>query len=360
MILILSEVWALVRGRLMFTFLSFITAAVCAASIVVGVGGAEATRSEILASLDAPSQRLIVVTDDGGSAGISEDSTKNLLRASTVEWAVAASELADTALASAPLTRIPTRWIDVLPKPVRVVAGRAPAHGEATIPIELARSSGLNGPWGSVVARSGTTHPIVGLTETNETLGPIDNTAFIVAGRATFRISRVIVQVSGSAAVESTRTYTRDAIAPVDDSAVAIVSTDSDAQVQLGVADGLARNRRRAGVASLIAASVLNAANGFALVSSQRRRFGLTRALGATRSRIAVLILGFSLLTAGTGGLAGTALAALAQAWRTSLLPTGGFLMAGALAVSLSSMVGTLGPAIVAGREDPVAVLRSP
>ena len=99
-------------------------------------------------------------------------------------------------------------------------------------------------------------------------------------------------------------------------------------------------------------------------VLERRAEIGLRRALGATRSHVAIQFLGEAVLLAGLGGVAGCVLGsaltmgfAFANCWRLELPPW--LFVSGLGAAMLVGTISGLYPALRASRLPPMEALRS-
>ncbi len=357
----LEDVARLWRARPLLTVLLMVVSAVCAGILILGVGAASTTEQRVRDTLEAPSQRIAIVTDASQDIGIDSTAAERVSDATGIDWAIVVGQLVDTSVPAQPDTPIPTRpYTGQLPAPIRMLSGRLPQPGEAVVPESSALASGLDGPWGQLEIGPALSVPIVGIIHDAPDTPLIGSVALVATSPEDLDPSRIIAQVSTSAALPASLPLLRSAANTDRAEDLEVTTTDADTRIRLELVSELADNRRRIGRATLGIATLLSFVTAVVLVSAHQRRFGLQRALGASRPAIVGSISAFAFITATIGASAGAA-ASIIIAGLTDLDPAEPrFIVAGIGAVAVAAIVGALPPAIAAAFKDPVSVLRSP
>ena len=365
MLALVRDSWANVRAR---PGSSAATAAVIALICLVTLattGRTAATENQVISTVDSLGTRMITVIDNNGEAGIDASVVEILAGVEGVEWVFALGPADDATLpgmASA-RTGVPVSartYMGELPVEVGQVLGRPARPGEAVAGVEAANQLGLDLGAGTASTKSAQI-PVVG---TFEATGPLAALNGMVLVNDTSGARRTVRYVY----VRSAASYDVQGVAELIQ---ALVPAQQPNQVEVEVADGalqlrsvlsgtLGQSSRQLMATVLGVGLVLVWITLTGAVNSRRRDFGRQRALGASRSAIVTMVLAQAAIAGAIGVVLGTA-GGLAATWAIAgALPRTAFIL-GLMGLSLLvTILGAMGPAIVASRRDPVRILRVP
>ncbi len=357
----LEDVARLWRSRPLLSVLLIVISAVCAGILILGVGAASTTEQRVRGTLEAPSQRIAIVTDPGQDIGINPTAADLIANTTGFDWVIVVGELLDTSVPAQPDNPIPTRpYTGQLPAPINLLSGRLPQPGEAVVPESLASASGIDGPWGQLDLGPALSAPIVGIVHDAPDTPIIGSVALVAAKPEDLDPSRILAQVSSSAELPNSIPLLRSAANADRADDLEVATTDADTRIRLDLASELADNRRRIGRATLGIAALLSFVTAVVLVSAHQRRFGLQRALGASRPAIVGSITAFAVTSSAIGAGIGAAASRIAAGLSDLDPAEPRFTAASITAVGIAATIGAVPPAIVAAFKDPVSVLRSP
>jgi putative ABC transport system permease protein len=341
-----------------------IVAAVCCVTLAT-TGQSAAAEARVLRGIDAAGTRLIVVEDDTGQGGISVASIAQIAAVSGVSWVVgftAVLDVRNSALEGV-ATPVPMRaYYGRLPAQV-VVRGRAPNAGEALVGAQASDRLGLTQGVGAVDAPN-QQYAVVGSFSAADPLTFLDRSVLAPGQEVRVfseqdRLRSIYLMVTDVAQVEPVTQALRQVIV----SRTSEYSVATPAQLvalRAVVSDELGTSSRRLMVAVLAVGLLIVAVTLFGAVSARRRDFGRRRALGASRSFIATLVLVQTAITASIGALLGTVLG-VAAVWRLAgSLPSASFVIGVGVLALLASLLAAAAPASVAALRDPVRILRVP
>ncbi len=355
---------------------SLVTALVLA--LVCGVtlsttGQSAAAEARVLQGIDEGGTRVIVVEDADGEGRISATSVARVAALSDVEWVLGLGPVLDVrnaaiATASSP---VPARvFYGQLPAEVRT-GGRAPDAGEALVGREAWEQLGLVHAAGGVTSET-LDAAVVGSFSAANPLQFLDRSVLIAPpaaeeGNTSIRdaaaeqplLRAMYVMVSDVHRVDAITTALRDVIES-QTSQYSVATPAELVEIRAVVADELGASSRRLmlvilGVGLLIIAVTLTGA-----VSQRRRDFGRRRALGATRSAIAVLVLTQTAAASVLGAAVGVAVGLIVVRRLAGSLPSPAFVLGVTTLAILAGLVAALPPACLAATRDPVRILRVP
>lgn len=324
-------------------------------------GRASATENAVLQSVDSLGTRLISVVDATASAGIQPGAVQELSNLEGVEWAFALGPAQDAVLpelesttTGTPITARPI--IGFLPKEFQT-AGRLPRSGEALAGETAIQSLGIR-DYSGAFSVSEQVHPVVGSFTASGPLENLNNTILTVPETDDTPIRYIYLRVATGYDVQS-----------VADAVKAVLPASAPASVTVEVAAGaielrealsgtLTESSRQlmlivlGGGLALIAIAVSSA------VSSRKRDFGRQRAIGATRSAIISLVLIQNAISGAIGSFLGTAVGLIITQLNYQQLPDWRFSVGVFILSLLVAVAGSLIPAFIASRRDPVSILR--
>ncbi len=361
---LLAEAWASARaGKVPTILVAVLVAAMCATTLLT-VGRAAAAQVQVTARLEEAGSRHLVVTDAHAAGFLTDAVVDQAAGLSTVERAVGFTTAVDTTNTAIGVggARVPT-WLVVgdLHAVATLTAGRWPRSGEALVSAAGQAALGLDVPVGAVTtvdAGTATSYPIVGAYTPRAPYGDLA-TGIVVAAPASTVAHRLDVVATTAAGATVTQAAVLDLLHRPDPSDLEVQSPQSLAQVQTQVLGDLAKYNRSLTLLVLLAGALLVAVVALADVLIRRADIGRRRALGAPRWALTWIIIVRSLVGALLGALVGTA-GATVVVLRTGQHPNPTFTAATAVLALLATGLAATVPAVVAARQDPVRVLRTP
>ncbi|HEY3549201.1 MAG TPA: FtsX-like permease family protein [Propionicimonas sp.] len=201
-------------------------------------------------------------------------------------------------------------------------------------------------------------YPIVGEFTARDPYSDLD-TGVVVAAPATTAAHRLDIVAATATQADVTQAAVLAVLARTDPSDLQVQSPASLAQIQAGVLGDLARYNRSLTILVLLAGALLVAVVALADVLIHRTEIGRRRALGAPRWALTSILIGRSLVGALAGAVLGVTSAAIVTI-RMGQRPDVAFTVEIAVLAVLTTALATTIPALIAARQDPVRVLRTP
>lgn len=369
------------RGRALLTAIGI---AIGIASMIAVLGISSSSKADLIAEIDRLGTNLLQVRAGndlfGDSAQLPVESPAMVRRVGPVQEASAVAKLKTDVQRSRLIEE--TNGLDVLVAEPDLVAtldgklatGRFVEHETAHLPVVTLGSvaaerlgiTSLDG--GPVVRIAGRDFAVAGILEPFPLSPDLDRSVFIGAAAATDILGAEVVPTTiflrtDPDQVEAVRAVLPRTVNPGDPNEVE-VSRPSDAlEARAQVDESLQSLLLGLGAVALLVGGVGIANVMVISVLERRGEIGLRRALGATRTHIAVQFVLESVALAALGGLLGAALGvgvtvgyARRQDWLIDI-PVGGLGMGVAAALALGAVAG-LYPAVRAARLDPAEAVR--
>lgn len=335
----------------------------CVLAITLTTGQSAATESQVLERLDDAGARLVRFERTPGARDLPPRAVGLISGLSDVAWVVGSSAPVDgrnVGLGQGG-ERVGFRHlVGALPSEVRLPP-RMPNKDEAVVPPRAAARLGLLQGVGAVELTDRRQLAVVGTFDAHGPLAFLGDSGIVLDTDEVSGLQRIDVLVEDVSAVAAVTSAALRLIAPQDPAEVTVVGAQALADL-----DGLLRRDLRASGRLLLAgvlglSGLLIAAVTTAQALLRSRDLGRRRALGATRSIIAALLVLQTLLPAAVGSVLGAA-AGVAIVWFSAHLspPPLAFLGGAATLATLAAATASVGPAILLGRRDPLAVLRNP
>lgn len=342
------EAFAIAAARRTVTLVVVLIAAVGALIPLAVSAQADKARSEALTALDRPEQRIVTVTDSEfaqQSTTLDPATVSQLGELSIVDRLTALGTVQDTRPVEGWPTseRIPT--VDVLSLDGRhddpCGSVRLPqAYTGSTRTLHLALEPAF-------IAVAGRRQP-----ETHPFADPVLATRNVCdwAGAR-----QVLILVDEPASV----TRLVGLVPSFGGLNLSVTVPDDLEQLRRDVASGLSDSARQIRILAMLGAGLLVGATTFATNATQTRHMARRRALGATRSDIAFLVLAQVAVSVAAGIV--IAVAAVVVGASSLDYPVDGSLAAAvAVTIGLTSLLASLPVALVAANRDPARVLRVP
>lgn len=348
-------------SRVPTALVAVLVAAMCLTTILT-VGRAAAAQDQVQRRLEDAGSRLLAVTDRKDLEFLSATVVEQAGALSTVERAAGFGVPRDVtnAAVGAGGAAAPA-WVVVgdVRAAVSLVQGRWPRPGEALVAVQAQAALGLDVPLGAVATADGVHRwPVVGAFRARSPFTDLD-AGVVVAGAPGEAAHTLRVVATSAAVAPATQAAVVALLDRQDPDELGVTSPTTIAELQGAVVGDLARYNRALVLAVMAAGAVLIGVVSVADVLLRRRDLGRRRALGAPRWAITALVV----IRATCGGLVGAVLAAavgLGLAVRAGHAPPLTFVVGTAVLGVLASAVASVPPAVVAARQDPVRVLRTP
>lgn len=355
-----SEVWRSCLAHPLSSVLTvFVVLAVCATSLA-SVGQSVATEQRLRSLVNDEELRTVFVSDLARTGGIPRDAVLRLSNLGGVDWVVGlgrAEDVQDTQLPSGVGTPVVLREVIAFGLPGS--DGLESVDRGALATAGALRRLGKERAVGAVRTSEGAEIAIVGTIDL-----PADVPAFaeLLSTRSSGSQGLVDVVIRASAASHIPRLARSVTLVIGADEEVELGVSTSEALASFRLAvEGEARRSGRATLLSTMAVgAALIAAVLLATVSVRRREFGRRRALGASRWAIGLLVIAEAGLVSAVGALLGSfAGTALIHRWTGSTAEIR-FTISVAFLACLVGIGAALVPALIAGRQDPVRIVRVP
>lgn len=358
----LREASASARSQPVASILTVLMVAGMVLAVLLTTGRTVGAARDVLTSIDDAGTRSIVIRADD-SAGITSDVLNRIDRIEGIEWAGAFSSAVDaTNTLVADGTRVPVRYaygdLEPLGIPTAFPLPGQVAFGSAQALTEF----GLVQDAGSITLTNGLSYAVAGRIETPDYLDILAPLVLIPqpVAAGTESVNIVVIVATSPARVASVADAVVTVLAATDATKVTVETSEALAQIRQLVQRQLGTFSHGLVLAILALTSALVAILQYGLVTMRRKDFGRRRALGASRGFIITLLLTQTALLSLTGIIAGTIVGAAAIVLSGDPLPGADFIIALVVLGILTSLIGSLIPAIVASRKEPIRELRVP
>jgi len=353
------------RAQLATTITLVLVLASVSFSILVTTGQAAANEAQVVGQIDSAGTRLIVISDDGGVAGILPEAPAELARLSDVAWTLGLGAAADVVNPALPASPFAARaMVGDLPPDFTLVQGRPPLPGEAI--VGLGATDGLNlGPGlGRVRSAADPNADPVGVVGVFKATGPLANlndTVLIAAQPDDVKTLRYVYVLASDVTVidrlEGVLTTSTPALNPT---ALTVETPKGAIALRDVIAGRLGAASRQLMAVVMGVGAVIIAVTVLSAVVSRRREFGRRRALGATRSALVATLLAQAAIGAVIGTAVGTGAGVAAVAATAGSLPTWEFVAGVAGLAVLLTLITSAPIAAYAAYRDPLRILRVP
>jgi len=347
------------------------TAFMCGAVVLAALATAGQTAASERAALTAlanPGARLVTITDDDGRAGIHVESVEILRRSAQVETVLGIGRVADVRTVTDDGVRLSP------PVPMATLYGGGALLGlhelsraadTVFIGPVAQRALGWQEPVGTLQTQWGRDFGAVGRFTARTPFDSLNGMALRVPTAQAqqsdpgARLYRIYVLATSLEAVPTVERVAHDALV-TDSRSFSVTASKQIVEAQRIIGSSLGKSSRQLVLLILLGSLLVLTVSGAAWVFARRRDFGRRRALGASRSDLALLVLIQTLLPALLGiALAATAGRAAVVLITGSRIPWA-FVWGVTLLVLLVSMVASLAPALLASRVDTARILRVP
>jgi putative ABC transport system permease protein len=348
---------------------AFLSAAVVATTLLT-TGQTATMEAAALAPLGSPATRLITITDDDGRANISSETVAALASLTDVEAILATGTPNDLRMGTGrnqygAQVALVTVYGNVagLPDPYPGTPSQAVWLGH-----DAQGALGWTAPFGTLADSQGREYAVMGGFRAAPPFEFLDGQAITrsrgelyqsVVPTAEPNVSRVYLLATSIEAVPALE-HAVPALVRAERRTFTVTAATDLIKAREVVSQALTQPSRALMLALLGGGLLLQAATMFAMVYGRRRDFGRRRALGASRSAVAFLVIVQAMLPAAAGVLVALTVGTWASGAYLGSTPPWSFIAGvGALAV-LESALAAVVPALMAVRADPVRLLRVP
>jgi putative ABC transport system permease protein len=327
-------------------------------AITLTTGQSAATERQVL---DRVGSRAVRIERVQGGPDLPSASVAAIARLDRVEWAIGLSAPVDgrnAALAPGGDAVAFRTLVGELPRGVRLPQ-RTPMPSEALVPSAAADTLGLVDHVGVVELADRQSLPVVGTFEASGPVAFVGQTGIVIAPQTDVGLQRIELFVTETAALDTVIAASL-AIVDAEPGDVAVVRASALADLDTLLRSDLRQSGRRLLAGVLATGALLIAATTAAQTLLRRKDFGRRRALGSTRSTVVVLVVLQTVLPAAVGAIIGAIISAALAATGRIANPPPGFTPGVVVLALLTTIAASLVPAVVTGRRDPLAVLRTP
>lgn len=340
---------------------ALVIAIVCVV-VLTTTGRSAATEAEVVASIDSVGTRLITVTDTTGRGEIDPSAAAQVAELDGIAWVFGIGVATDVWNAALPRagTGTPARSLTgTLPADIPIVAGRAPAAGEAVVGSAARQALALSDVAGAISGDP--SRGVVGQYHATGPLASLDDMVLVTTDDSTAGPQRQLYALARPDVDVEALARAVQAVVPSRTPQDVEVSTSEGALALRAVISGTlgAASRQLMGIVLATGMALVTISTAGA-VAARRRDFGRQRALGASRSAIVVLVLTSSALSGVLGTALGMAVGLPLTASLTGTLPTVTFTCGLGTLTVLVALLGSVPPALAAAYRDPVRILRVP
>lgn len=347
-----------------------IVIAIACATVLLTTGQTVAAEQSVLGRLDSMGTRVVTVSDNGGSAGMSSSSVGAVASMSTVSWAIGLGPVLDAHNSAVPAdgTGVASRPVfGDLRTVVELASGRWPQPGEALASEAAAAALGLGAGIGGVTLTNDSTVPVVGTYRVDPTLKGLTNLVVIMppnevgaSGAAPAPLLYLYAEAASIGEVDTVAASIPEVVTARQPSSITVETPEGLRQARETIASDLAASSRFLMLATLAISLAIVMVTMLAAVSERKQDFGRRRALGATRSAIVAMVLVHAVAAGILGVLVGVA-AGLAFTLTTGgQAPPALFILGLAALAIIATALAAIPPALLAARRDPVRILRVP
>lgn len=359
--LVREAVRSAASSRVPTALVAVLVAAMCLTTILT-VGRAAAAQERVQRRLEDAGSRVLELVDKKGHGFLTGTVVAQTAGLSTVDRAVGLGIPRDVTNATIGPGGTPVpAWtvLGDLGTALELVQGRWPRPGEGIVSVSAQRALGLDAPLGAVTTVDRAERcPVVGAFRARAPFADLD-AGVVVAGSAQESAHTLRVVASHAAAAPATQAAVLALLARTDPDELTVRSPTTLAELQGEVVGDLARYNRTLLLAVMATGALLVGVVSAADVLLRRRDLGRRRALGAPRWALMVLVVVRATCGAAGGAVVASALGMVLTA-RVGQAPPWTFVVGAGVLGVLVAAGASIPPAIVAARQDPVRVLRTP
>ncbi len=362
---LLRDAVAAARAQLATTLTLVLVLATVTFAILVTTGQSAANEAHVVSQIDSAGTRLIVISDNGGAAGILPTAPAAIARLSDVSWAVGLGASADVTNPALPGALVGARaMVGEVPADVELVQGRLPRSGEAIVGVDATGALNMGPGLGRVQQVADPSAGPVGVVGVFRATGPLatlNDSVLVASDPQDVESLRYVYVLATDVTVIGRLEDTLATSAPALNPAALTIETPTGAIALRDVISGsLGAASRQLMALVMGVGAVIIGVTVLSAVVSRRRDFGRRRALGATRSALVGTLLAQVAVGVTFGTVVGTGAGLVTLAVSTGALPSWQF-VAGVAGLAILLALATSTPfATFAAYRDPLRILRVP
>ncbi len=332
------------------------------AAIVLTNGRSVASERAVLATIDNAGTRSITITARSGET-FDSGLVERVLSLTEIEWVGASQFISDASnsqILDGHTVGVRRLWASSWKR----IGLPSPQNGSASVYATDATlaSLGLADGVGTIRARDGIEWFVAGTAQLPSFLAALGSSVLILEKERTTteRFDQITVLTRSTSHIEAIANVLGTLVNLDDPSKFTISASQQLAEVRSAVRGQLSEFGRNLALGITSITSVLTCSVMILSVMQRRRDFGRRRALGATRSLIAALIVAQTGGLSAIGAIAGIGVASTVLMTTDAPTPPLDYLAAVAVLAIQVSLVAAIVPAILASRRDPIRELRVP
>lgn len=334
-------------------------AAMCLA-VLLTQGRAVGARDAVVSTLDDAGSRTIVVRAES-EAGLTTAVLERIARIDGVSWFGSFGQATDVTAVDGS-AKVPARaWWGGSPDALDLPADTPLPGEDAYASTSALDQLGLLDGYGEVRTTEGIGYGVAGAFNPPPQLRAFEPLLLIPqTPHGTEEVRLLVIVAATPAQVEPVATTVAGTLAATDPQAVSIAVSEELAGLQSSV------NARLSGFTTVLVAGillltgVLVAVLQLGLVMIRRKDFGRRRALGASQGLVMALLLVQTTLLSAVGALVGILIAVVVLLLAEDPVAGPAYVGAVGILAIVTAVLGTLLPAVVAARRDPLYELRVP
>ncbi len=325
------------------------------AAVVATTGLNIEAQAAILRRVDDVGARTVTIVSSGAEASIPGSAVDRIARLEGVAWVVGLGPVFDVRHRSPGGEPTPVRSYAAVGAPVTF--RRLSSETGAFLSSISARRVGLGGAYS--VLDPGQI-PVVGWFNAREPLGSLEAFILVPSDSEELVLERIIVAVRDVGWVDLLAVNLPSLVGADASQATSIEQSTALLEAREAVRDEVTRRDRTLVLALLGVATALACVVVFAGTIAERRDFGRRRALGATRTQLALLVMLGTLWPAMLGAVLGATAGWLFLGSRLGHPPDWRFPLSVGILTVISLVLASALPAAVAATRDPLRILRVP
>lgn len=332
------------------------------AAIVLTNGRSVASERAVLATIDNAGTRSITITARSGET-FDSGLVERVLSLTEIEWVGASQFISDASnsqILDGHTVGVRRLWASSWKR----IGLPSPQNGSASVYATDATlaSLGLADGVGTIRARDGIEWFVAGTAQLPSFLAALGSSVLILEKERTTteRFDQITVLTRSTSHIEAIANVLGTLVNLDDPSKFTISASQQLAEVRSAIRGQLSEFGRNLALGITSITSVLTCSVMILSVMQRRRDFGRRRALGATRSLIAALIVAQTGGLSAIGAIAGIGVASTVLMTTDAPTPPLDYLAAVAVLAIQVSLVAAIVPAILASRRDPIRELRVP
>jgi putative ABC transport system permease protein len=340
--------------------LMLVTMAMTAVTLLTA-GRAAAAEAEVLRSVDDAGPRLITLTVEEPSPGLSENALRRIASIKELEWVLGLGGARDVRSDSTGQNaNVAVRnLVTDLPDEVTIELGRPPLSGEALIGSQPQQRLRMLQPSGSLLD-AGDKRAVVGRFSSSGVIADLDRLVLVQPEDVRNEHATLVYALARDANQVASAVLQIRALAGIGAEQLNVQTSPELVELSRVLAGEVGALSRQLALGSIVVGVVLVALTMTLALSNRRRDFGRQRALGASRSALLASVLIQAAIPVILGVTLGTTAGAVAVWFWGGVLPPHSFIAGTAALIAATGISAAVPPAAFAAIQDPLRILRVP